>query len=173
MRVGLELGATMPAVGYPKGSHTLNKTLGVFALLVLIVSCESKSPPLDQYKFLEYVAVQGECREDHVTESAHYEGSILHSFNVSKDRHEMSGSVTNNDFAKFESSVLNPYKYYPPFSVTFSGLAPVEISQDKFMVQGLSVDIRCGPGRSASDCHGPQYETHCSFIRTKRLESSS
>ena len=141
--------------------------------MLSVVSCEDK-PAKDEYKFIEYVEVTGQCREDHVEQFDEYEGSLVHWFNITRGDHNLYGYVTNKADAGLESEkvierasrgVRQPYKYFPPFSIEFIDLTPPQISSNSFTLSGISTPI---PGKE--DCTGPQYESTCTLKVIRRLD---
>jgi len=60
---------------------------------------EDRNKSSNKYKLIEYVAVEGECWEDHVKQSAipqvKYQGELVHWENQTKKTHSRYGSVTN------------------------------------------------------------------------------
>ena len=135
------------------------QTLLVLVIIVVVgFGCQQKRA--EEYRTIEEIEVVGECRENHVTQSARYSGSLVHSFNVTKGEHYVSGAVYNDNDAPKEVRERN--QYLPPFSVQFH-VTPEQVSQPKFSISGLS----CGIG-----CPEPRYETTCQLKVVKRAPGS-
>jgi hypothetical protein len=154
-------------------TRSCNITFSYLAFMLSVVSCGDK-PAKDEHKFLEYVEVTGQCREDHVEQFDSYEGSFVHWFNVTKGDHSVYGAVSNKVDAgqagpeklveRTLRSVRQPYKYFPPTSIEFSNLTPPQISSRSFTLSGISTHIT-GKG----ECTGPQYESTCNLKVIRRL----
>jgi hypothetical protein len=67
--------------------------------------CEDPPPKNEsknERKLIEWVSVQGRCKEDHTTQwEEGYLGSISHWYNITKNKHSLSGSVVGEMGKKF------------------------------------------------------------------------
>ncbi len=114
-------------------------TLVLVAAALLITSCEEKKN-VDEQRFVEFVEVTGTCSEDHVGQVAHYEGSLVHWHNVTKDTHsrygsaQLSGGITQEVMAQLE----DPYTYRPPFLISFLEVAESEMAKPALRLRGIS-----------------------------------
>ena len=143
--------------------RTLIVLVAVFA--TALSACQDE-PPKDESKLMEYVEVTGQCHDNHVIQSAEYNGSFVHWFNVTKGEHDVYGSVhyAKNVAEKVLEEKANPHKYHPPFSVKFGDLSPEQVALPEFSISGIS----CGPGENY--CDKPQHETTCRLRVVQRLD---
>ena len=135
-------------------------------VLVLLVACEEERPK-DESQFIEYIEVRGTCSEDHVKQSADYEGSIVHWYNVTKNRHARYGNVHQwgEITERIMEEVKNPHRYYPPPAVDFNDLDQDQITGDELHLKGISDHL----GGEQGDA-GPHYETTCDLKVVRRLD---
>jgi len=142
----------------------VRKAILLLISLALVAGCEK---PQDEYKFVQFMKVEGECSEDHVKQVAKYKGEIVHWFNVTKNSHSRYGSVHNEeslDVEKMLEGIQDPYKYRPPFIIVFEDLEQEEISGEQLKLKGISDHIGTGEGS------GPQYWATCTLRVVQRLD---
>ncbi|MCT0204929.1 hypothetical protein KQ302_07435 [Synechococcus sp. CS-602] len=138
----------------------------LFCKLVLQACSEEK--PKDEYKFIEYLKVEGTCYENHVREAGGYSGDLVHWYNETKDQHSRYGSVHLSDFLvpeKMVEKIKNPYKYYLPFTVSFGGISQVKYSQSEMRLEGISEHTSKGESKEGMKC-----EATCTLSVTERLD---
>ncbi len=144
------------------GKAQRKASIGVLALMFFLLwGCEKKQPE-DEYKFIEYIEVKGVCSEDHVKQTAEYEGSIVHWHNVTKNEHSRYGHVCKVGLFSPEeliAAVEEPHKYRPPSFIAFWDLTPGQVSNKKFTLRGFSDD----DGK-------PHYEASCDLKVVQRLD---
>lgn len=139
----------------------------VLGMLFIMVAC-SEQQPKDEYKFIEYLKVEGTCYENHVKISANYSGSFVHWYNKTKDQHSRYGSVHHTEALtteKLNEKIKNPYKYYPPFSVEFGVIPPDQFSKVEMKLNGISKHM---PQRESEE--GARYEATCILRVLERLD---
>jgi len=136
------------------------KTSVMLLLLMIALGCSKKEENLeDEKKLIEYIRVEGVCREDHTNVQEEYSGSIVHWHNITKDTHARYGSV-DRELDTDEVSVKNQYKYFPPFMIELSDLKPEDLVGDELHLKGTS-------GRLDSP---KSYEATCTLKVVKRLD---
>lgn len=136
-------------------------------LLIFISGCEQKRST-DDYRFVEYIKVEGECFEDHVQRPARYMGEIVHWHNTTKDTHSRYGSVHHWNSMKPETLLAHlqdPYSYKPPFTVSFHDLREGEIAGGSLRLRGISEHL----GRDENS-PGASYWTTCDLTVLERLD---
>jgi len=142
----------------------IRKVILLLISLALVAGCEK---PRDEYKFVEFIKVEGECSEDHVKQLAKYKGEIVHWFNVTRNSHSRYGSVHNEESYDLEQtleSIHDPYKYRPPFTIDFDDLKQEEISGEQLNLKGISEHT--GTGEDS----GPQYWATCTLRVVQRFD---
>ncbi|MDO9530830.1 MAG: hypothetical protein Q7O12_01695 [Deltaproteobacteria bacterium] len=148
------------------------KTGVVVAIILILISngCDNRRSK-DEYKFIEYIEVEGNCYEDHVKQSANYKGDIVHWYNITKNIHSIYGSVSTFDVISGNEMIKNiiernndPYKYYPPDIIELSDLSKEDIGNDVLNIKGIS-------RHSGKDMNsvGPRYKATCNLKVTCRL----
>lgn len=148
----------------------------VLAMCILIgIGCDQdRNKSSDKYRLVDYVAVEGECWEDHVKQlaigQAKYRGELVHWENQTKKTHSRYGWVTNLEtsdtaklLAEIEREIENPNRYYPPSHVEFDDIAQEDFSADKMRLSGVS-------SHSSNEGNRPGYETTCIVNAAKRLD---
>lgn len=144
----------------------LNILVGFVTLLILSACSEEK--PKDEYEFMEYLKVEGTCYENHVKESGHYSGSLVHWYNKTKAQHFRYGAVHHTVPLvpeKMIEEIKNPYKYYLPFSVSFQNIPQSQYSQSEMKLDGISEHTPKGESEE-----GKKYEAACMLSVTERLD---
>jgi hypothetical protein len=112
----------------------------VCLLIVASSACNQNEKP-NGHRFIEYLAVEGECFEDHVKQPARFTGELVHWYNETTNTHSRYGAVHNwasMEIDKMLEEIKDPYKYRPPFTVTFGSLTPEQFSSDKIKANGIS-----------------------------------
>jgi len=138
----------------------------VLTILLLLIACEQQKK--DEYKIIEYVKVEGVCFEDHVNQPDNYSGRIVHWYNVTQNVHGRYGSVhqptidTKKIHERVKERVENPYKYHPPFMITFRDLTQEEITGNQLHLKGIS-NSPAEPGESS-------YASTCVLSVVERLD---
>lgn len=140
----------------------------ILILAILVIGGCNQTPQSDQYQFVEYLRVEGECYEDHVKQRAHYTGQLVHWHNKAKNVHSRHGSV--HHFAgmapeKMIEAIKNQYKYQPPFTISFANIPAEQFSSDNLNLNGISEHLgKDGEGG------GSKYRASCALKVTKRLD---
>jgi hypothetical protein len=131
------------------------------------VGC-SLGEPEDVHEFIEFVRVEGHCYEDHVRQSAPYNGSFVHHYNKTQDVHSRYGSVLHleptEELDYLSERHEQPHKYYPPMTVRFEDIPQQVLMRSQMNLKGLSEHF------TGDDDRGPQYETTCELSVTERLD---
>jgi hypothetical protein len=143
-----------------------NIRVGAIGLVFLLgVGCEKDERRLsNEYKFVEYVAVAGECQEDHIERIARnrgkYSGSLVHWYIQKKNLHMRYGSVVNkNQGENLRDEIRNPDQYYPPYSVTFDYIPKSEFDSDRMKISGRAIHLK-----------SEGYKTTCDLTVIRRLD---
>jgi hypothetical protein len=134
----------------------------------LCISGCKEAAKSDEYRFVEYLKIEGECYEDHVKRPAKYTGSLVHWYNSTKAIHSRYGSVHQWESIKPEKlleSIQEPYTYKPPFTVSFQGLKEEEIAGDMLRLKGISEHLG-----KAENTEGPRYWATCEMKVLERLD---
>jgi hypothetical protein len=143
-------------------------SLLIVGLLYVFGNGWSKRQQLPNDEFLvEYIKVAGECAEDHVKDSAPYTGSIEHSRNVTTGDHSGSGYVIHRrDYTDdaWTERLSDPYRYEPPFTITFTNLRPAELQGEILHLTGVSNFL------ADEESRRPTYRATCTLRVTRRLD---
>jgi hypothetical protein len=139
--------------------------VATFTLAVVVLGACGQDPPKDEYRFIEYVEIEGSCFEDHVRQPGKYTGSIVHWRNVTKNTEMRYGSVHRwaEEVAETSEQIENPHKYFLPFSIQFDDVAPQDLRNPTFTAKGVAKHITGRDGDAA-----PQYEATCLLAVVKR-----
>jgi hypothetical protein len=126
----------------------------------------SRRRALPAQEFVEALDVEGDCAEDHVKESAPYEGTITHTRLVTTGTPVVSGYVTLTPDAHHARMTRrpDPYGYEPSFSIGFTRLRPEDLQGDVLQLAGVSEY----PGDEES--HRPSHRVTCTLRVTRRLD---
>ncbi len=105
---------------------------------IFLIGCR-KEEKKDEYKFIEYIKVEGICGEDHAKTQGKYSGEIVHWYNVTKDTHSRYGFVSHwSSIEERFSNAKDPYKYTLPFTIEFHNLRPEDLVGDELHLKGIS-----------------------------------
>jgi hypothetical protein len=132
---------------------------------ILLIGCKREEKK-DEYKFIEYIKVEGIGGDDHARIKGKYEGEIVHWYNVTKDTHSRYGSVsyihkdTDDYVNNVIDSVKNPHKYKPPHIIDFQDLKPEDLIGDELLLKGISKHLD----------YDKQYEATCALKVIERLD---
>ena len=149
------------------GHRIILRALAIFILMG--TGCDQdRKKSSDKYNFVEYVAVEGECWEDHVKQSVipqvKYRGELVHWENQTKKTHSRYGSVTNwETLNTIIEEIETPNRYYPPFIVQFDDIGEKDFSSDRMRLSGIS-------RHSGNEGNRPGYKTTCVLKAVKRLD---
>ena len=109
---------------------------------VTMTGCgEEKKVLPPEHRFIEYVKVEGTCSEDHARVGGRYAGSIVDWYNITTNRHDRYGSVTDFDSMSVErlkQHMADEYVYTPPFIISFRDLSTEAIAGTALTLHGIS-----------------------------------
>jgi hypothetical protein len=137
-------------------------TLGLLVVALAVTACDQQPQrSKDKYKFVEFIRLEGVCFETHVRQDAQYRGELVHWHNLTKDQHMRYGSVHHwEELAATLQRIETPHKYFPPFTIEFSGLTAEQIAGDTLSLNGISQHLE----------PGPRYEATCRLNVVERLD---
>ncbi len=141
-------------------------------LCVLTITACGQEPVVEKRRLVEYVYVKGTCKEDHVRDApgffGNYEGQVIHKYDVTHERHRISGRVIlkltdEEKQRRRERRRTDRYKYTPPRTVRFRQLEPHDIATDNFTLSGVSE-------YSMTETRDSALETTCQLYVRRRLD---
>jgi hypothetical protein len=136
-------------------------------LTLIFLSC-TQSSQKDEYKFIEYIKVEGTCYEDHVRQSAPYSGSFVHWYNKTEEKHRRYGGVIHTEYVTKEGirqQIQRPYRYFPPLSVDLWNIPKEQFELSEMTLHGIS--------KHTSEVDSEErvrYESTCRLKVTERLD---
>lgn len=140
------------------------KYLLMMALCLLSMSCESKQQKDSRFKTVEYIKVDGICKEDHVKPGvgiAEYSGFIDRYI----DKQGNTGILCNMMMTKessdkmFANITKNPTGYAPPVGIRFINIPEDQIKGDRMIIKGISTND-----------NDHSYPTTCDVTVVERLD---
>jgi hypothetical protein len=126
----------------------------------------SRRRALPAQEFVEALDVEGDCAEDHVKESAPYEGTITHTRLVTTGTPVVSGYVTLTPDARHARMIRrpDPYSYEPSFRIGFTRVLPEDLHGEVLQLAGVSEYL------GDEESRRPSYRATCTLRVTRRLD---
>ena len=155
------------------------RRLFLLAACLLLAAAKSQAAPPEEFKFVAYLEVQGQCLEDRVRQAPGYDsggyatpgynvaysGDIVHWLNVRENVHVIHGSVYDNlAHDRIVPRLEYPNRYPPPFAIEFIQVDARRIVGDTLRLHGIS-DHSSGK----NDSKGPRYPATCTLKVIRRL----
>lgn len=139
--------------------------LCVLACGALVAGC-TQDPKPSAHEFVEWVQVDGSCKEDHVTQGGHYSGDLVHWRNKATGVSSRYGSVENMEWEEaLIAEIQHPdHRYHPPDSIGFEDIAASDFQSQTFVLHGISNFLQDERSRD------PRYAATCTLTVQRRLD---